>query len=180
MNRAGKKIAVLGLWIGIGVLVGMQFGGGKAAVSSPVPGYRVLPAGNQPAAAAPAAGTGAVTGYRVEPDGGGGYLYIPVTLLPSGSAGAAGTAAAGTGSSGAGTAVSPESAKSSGGQTVLPDPGGGGLPSGKEAALTPGQILVPEAPEPPVDVLADKTAGLLQDASRAGIRWIVSLFDSGE
>jgi hypothetical protein len=45
---------------------------------------------------------------------------------------------------------------------------------------TPEQILIPEEQKPTVDVIADKTAGLLQQASQKGIRWVVSLFDSTE
>lgn len=48
------------------------------------------------------------------------------------------------------------------------------------SALSPEQILIPEEQKPTVDVLADKTAGLLQQASQKGIRWVVSLFDSSE
>lgn len=40
----------------------------------------------------------------------------------------------------------------------------------------PRDILLPDAPRPPADVLADKTAGLLQDLSNQSIRWVVSLF----
>ena len=40
----------------------------------------------------------------------------------------------------------------------------------------PRDILLPDAPKPPADVLADKTAGLLQDLSNQSIRWVVSLF----
>jgi hypothetical protein len=48
------------------------------------------------------------------------------------------------------------------------------------SSLSPEQILIPEEQKPTVDVLADKTAGLLQQASQKGIRWVVSLFDSSE
>ncbi|GIO34135.1 MULTISPECIES: hypothetical protein [Paenibacillus] len=44
--------------------------------------------------------------------------------------------------------------------------------------LTPEQILSPETGKPTVDVLADKTAGLLQNLSQKGIRLVVSMFDS--
>jgi hypothetical protein len=43
---------------------------------------------------------------------------------------------------------------------------------------TPQQILIPEASKPTVDVLADKTANLLQQASEKSIRFVVSLFSS--
>lgn len=43
---------------------------------------------------------------------------------------------------------------------------------------TPRDILLPEASKPPADVLADKTAGLLQQLSNQSIRWVVSMFGS--
>jgi len=46
------------------------------------------------------------------------------------------------------------------------------------STMTPAQILVPEGQKPPVDTLADKTAGLLQRVSQKSIRWVVSLFDA--
>ena len=42
----------------------------------------------------------------------------------------------------------------------------------------PRDILLPESPKPPADVLADKTAGLLQQLSNQSIRWVVSMFGS--
>ena len=42
----------------------------------------------------------------------------------------------------------------------------------------PRDILLPETPKPPADVLADKTAGLLQQLSNQSIRWVVSVFGS--
>ena len=42
----------------------------------------------------------------------------------------------------------------------------------------PRDVLLPDVPKPPADVLADKTAGLLQELSSQGIRWVVSLFGS--
>lgn len=41
---------------------------------------------------------------------------------------------------------------------------------------TPSQVLGAEQSQAPVDVLADKTAGLLQNLSHNGIKWVVSLF----
>lgn len=43
---------------------------------------------------------------------------------------------------------------------------------------TPRDILLPEGAKPPADVLADKTAGLLQQLSNKSIRWVVSMFGS--
>ncbi|MCG7376000.1 hypothetical protein MH215_03280 [Paenibacillus sp. ACRSA] len=41
---------------------------------------------------------------------------------------------------------------------------------------SPSQVLGAEQSQAPVDVLADKTAGLLQNLSHSGIKWVVSLF----
>ncbi len=41
---------------------------------------------------------------------------------------------------------------------------------------SPSQVLGAEQSQAPVDVLADKTAGLLQNLSHNGIKWVVSLF----
>lgn len=41
---------------------------------------------------------------------------------------------------------------------------------------TPSQVLGAEQSKAPVDVLADKTAGLLQNLSHNGMKWVVSLF----
>ncbi|MEC0243071.1 hypothetical protein P4H66_24990 [Paenibacillus dokdonensis] len=46
------------------------------------------------------------------------------------------------------------------------------------SSQSPEQILSTNTNKPTVDVLADKTAGLLQDLSQKGIRLVVSLFDS--
>lgn len=174
MSRFGKKMAAVGLWAGIGVLVGMQFGGSGGTTSSPVPGWSVISAGVQspaPSAVQPQSGT--VTGLQVQSDGRGGYVYIPVTLAPSGSVqtpAASGQAAGGSGAIQQQAASGPGSSR-----TTLPQ-----LPAADYSTLTPGQILVPEESRSTVDALADKTAGLLQDASQKSIRWVVSLFDSTE
>jgi hypothetical protein len=42
--------------------------------------------------------------------------------------------------------------------------------------LSPSQVLGAEQSKAPVDVLADKTAGLLQNLSHNGMKWVVSLF----
>ncbi|KAA8756040.1 MULTISPECIES: hypothetical protein [Paenibacillus] len=41
---------------------------------------------------------------------------------------------------------------------------------------SPSQVLGADQSKAPVDVLADKTAGLLQNLSHSGIKWVVSLF----
>lgn len=48
----------------------------------------------------------------------------------------------------------------------------------KPQIVTPREVLVTEpGKEPAVDRFAEKTAGLLQQASQSGIRWVVSLFN---
>ncbi|MGQ3480530.1 hypothetical protein [Paenibacillus sp. TY11] len=42
---------------------------------------------------------------------------------------------------------------------------------------TPRELLAAKEQQPSVDTMADKTAGLLQNLSRQGIRWVVSVFD---
>ncbi|MDN4069870.1 hypothetical protein QYF50_18360 [Paenibacillus vini] len=44
------------------------------------------------------------------------------------------------------------------------------------AALTPGDLLLPQPAPPAVDRFADKTANLLQQVSRKGIHWFASWF----
>lgn len=43
---------------------------------------------------------------------------------------------------------------------------------------TPGEILLPAAPQTPVDRFADRTGKLLQQASQTSIQWVVSLLGS--
>lgn len=239
MSHFGKKLAAFGIWAGIGILVGMQLGGTGGNSSSPVPGWNVI--SGTAANTVPAAGTqsgGAITGYQVQSDGKGGYVYVPVTLVPSssgsgqtiyvqqpsgsgqaaiqqqaGSAGSAvtqqpvqGSSSAATipqqpaqgsssaetvpqqsaqGNSSAGTVPQqPVQGSSSAGSVQQPAQGSNSAvmlpqqPAVSPSTLTPGQILVPDQQEPAIDELADKTAGMLQNASRKGIRWVVSLFDS--
>ncbi|WP_458123480.1 hypothetical protein [Paenibacillus sp. Z3-2] len=45
-----------------------------------------------------------------------------------------------------------------------------------EPVQSPSQVLGADQNKAPVDVLADKTAGLLQNLSHSGIKWVVSLF----
>lgn len=48
----------------------------------------------------------------------------------------------------------------------------------KPQIVTPREVLVTTpGKEPAVDRFAEKTAGLLQQASKQGIRWVVSLFN---
>ncbi|ASA23644.1 hypothetical protein [Paenibacillus donghaensis] len=151
MSRFGKKLVVLGIWAGIGILLGMQFSGGSGVkVSELLPGTGPMP-GVQSGQVQPS-GSGQEVGGTAQ--GGQKYVYVPMVVDPA---------------TGAYTAV-----------PVQP-PAAGELPqqeAGNYSTLTPEQLLVPEEQSPTVDVLADKTAGLLQQASQKGIRWVVSLFDS--
>lgn len=47
-----------------------------------------------------------------------------------------------------------------------------------QTSLSPAEMLLPAPAEPAVDRFADKTAHLLQQASRKSIHWVVSLFSS--
>lgn len=51
---------------------------------------------------------------------------------------------------------------------------GGGL--NESRVQTPADLLMPDPEPPAIDRFADKTAGLLQQASRKGIHWFASLF----
>ncbi|MDQ0192674.1 hypothetical protein [Paenibacillus wynnii] len=134
MSRFGKKLFVVGMWAGIGILIGMQFGSiGEETKVSQVPGWNVVADAAQNANTTP-------------PSSSPTYVYVPVTIDPT---------------TGAVTSLPQQEVKD-------------------YSTLTPGQILVPEEQKPKVDVLADKTAGLLQQASQKSIRWVVSLFDSSE
>lgn len=142
MSRFGKKLVVIGLWAGIGILVGMQFGGSGETRTAPVaPGWNGAVLQQTGQAAAAASGT-----VQSSPA----YVYVPVAVDPV------------TGAYTALPAAQP--------QQEVQD----------YSTLTPEQILIPEEQQPGIDVLADKTAGLLQQASQKSIRWIVSLFDSAE
>ncbi|MFB5762754.1 DUF3679 domain-containing protein [Paenibacillus medicaginis] len=64
--------------------------------------------------------------------------------------------------------------------TVVQVEGQSGGVYGQLQAQTESQASLQQTPhtgEASVDVMADKTAGLLQQASKKGIEWVVSLFD---
>lgn len=170
MTRFGKKLVMVGIWAGVGLLVGLQFGGGSG-VSGILPDWSKpagsIAAGRQlPAGQNGTAGTAYVPAAASTAPGGQAYVYVPVTIDPV---------------TGAYTALPIQ-------QPVAGTPaqtagGTGSLPQQEVkdySALSPEQILIPEEQKPTVDMLADKTAGLLQQASQKGIRWVVSLFDSSE
>lgn len=158
MSRFGKKLTIFGIWAGIGILVGMQFGGsGGMKVSNLLPGFN--PISNTP--------TSQVTGINPQTltsgihQGGQTYVYVPMVVDPV---------------TGAYTAVPMQTQQNGTARaTELPQ-----QVVGDNSTLTPEQILIPEEQKPTVDVLADKTAGLLQQASQKSIRWVVSLFGSAE
>ncbi|MNO86136.1 hypothetical protein D3C76_775270 [compost metagenome] len=157
MSRFGKKLVMVGIWAGVGILLGMQFSGsGGATVSKLLPGWTDI-----------STPTSQVTGMQPQPvkngatQSGQNYVYVPMVIDPV---------------TGAYTPVSPLPQNSNSAPTA-------DLPQqvvDDYSTKTPEQILIPEEQKPTVDVIADKTAGLLQQASQKGIRWVVSLFDSAE
>ncbi|GIO65623.1 MAG TPA: hypothetical protein VNM49_09710 [Paenibacillus cookii] len=124
MSKWAKRIWMVGVWAGIGVLVGMQLAssGGPAPDSGKNPAY----ASTQAAAA------------------------------------------------GNGQAPAPKSSNRFKVEEKEPEQ----VEAKEDGPQTPEQILSPETGKPTVDVLADKTAGLLQNLSQKGIRLVVSVFDS--
>lgn len=133
MSRWAKKVCVLGIWAGIGVLVGMQL----ASPDAPAPAPQA-----QTAAAAVQAGPqqGASTQQRQQPS----------------------------------------QPRQSSNRFKAADE----QPQQEQVEVqdwhekTPEQLLVDQGGTPTVDVLADKTAGLLQELSQKGIRLVVSLFSN--
>ncbi|MFC3745415.1 hypothetical protein [Paenibacillus sp. GCM10012306] len=162
MSRVGRKLTMVTIWAGIGILIGMQFGGGETRISDVLPGWND---GTQTAKSVPAvAGNG---GVRQKPAPSAGapqtYVYVPMAVDPA---------------TGAYMPLPVRTETGAAGQT--PDNQPQQETEDYSTTLTPEQILVPEGQKPTVDVLADKTAGLLQEASQKGIRWVVSLFSSAE
>ncbi|MBB3127273.1 hypothetical protein FHS19_001927 [Paenibacillus rhizosphaerae] len=130
MSKWAKKVCVLGIWAGIGVLVGMQL----ASPDAPSPGPQA-----QTAAAAVQAG-------------------------PQQGA----------------SPQQPSQPRQSSNRFKAADE----QPQQEQVEVqdwhekTPEQLLVDQSGTPTVDVLADKTAGLLQELSQKGIRLVVSLFSN--
>ncbi|MEK3879355.1 hypothetical protein [Paenibacillus sp. FSL M7-0420] len=170
MTRFGKKLVMVGIWAGVGLLIGLQFGGGGSGVSGILPDWS-KPAGSSAAGSQLPAGQNGTAGTAYVPaastaPGGQAYVYVPVTIDPV---------------TGAYTVLPVQQPVA--GTQAQTSSGKGSLPQQEVkdySALSPEQILIPEERKPTVDVLADKTAGLLQQASQKGIRWVVSLFDSSE
>ncbi|RED39081.1 hypothetical protein [Paenibacillus sp. VMFN-D1] len=131
MSKWAKKVCVLGIWAGIGVLVGMQL----ASPDAPAPAPQA-----QTAAAAVQAGPQAGPQQQQQPS------------QPRQSSNRFKAAD-----------VQPQQE-----QVEVQD----------WHEKTPEQLLVDQGGTPTVDVLADKTAGLLQELSQKGIRLVVSLFSN--
>jgi len=124
MSKWAKRIWMVGIWAGIGVLVGMQLA--SSGGSQPDPGKNPAYASSQNADA------------------------------------------------GKGQAPAPKSSNRFKVEEKEPEQ----VEAKENDPQTPEQILSPETGKPTVDVLADKTAGLLQNLSQKGIRLVVSVFDS--
>ncbi|OKP78431.1 hypothetical protein A3844_05030 [Paenibacillus helianthi] len=162
MSRFGKKLVVVGISLGIGILAGMQFSSSLGTNAS-----TVLPGWNGATGTAQTAPAGQKTKAHSVPvagltQGGQAYMYVPVVVDPV------------TGA----YSVVPVQPQTPAGQSAA-----GNLPQQEVqdySSMSPEQILIPEEQKPTVDKLADKTAGLLQEASQKSIRWVVSLFDSAE
>lgn len=156
MSHFGKKLTMVGIWAGIGILLGMQFGGsGGAGTSAVLPDWNGISGAVR--TAQPAGGTSALPGTVKS---GQTYVYVPMAVDPV-----------------TGAYTLPAGVQQ---QTAVPRLSGE-LPQQETedySTLTPEQILIPQEQNRPVDVLADKTAGLLQQASQKSIRWVVSFFDS--
>ncbi|SET66793.1 hypothetical protein [Paenibacillus sp. NFR01] len=170
MSKLGRKIAAVGIWAGIGILVGLQFGGsgGSGSASAALPQTGGLSASvnaNEEVQLLPVAGSG----KNGQP-----YMYVPVKIDPK---------------TGAYTVVQPTPQQNTANphgdlsQQGVADAGTENQPQQEvegDSTLSPEQILIPDGQKPTVDVLADKTAGLLQQVSQKSIRWVVSLFDAAE
>ncbi|MCJ8011450.1 hypothetical protein MUG84_06775 [Paenibacillus sp. KQZ6P-2] len=124
MSKWTKRIWMVGIWAGIGVLIGMQLAG---SAGSSLPGKDPAYANQQTVKAA------------------------NTTLVPS---------------------------RNSSNHFKVEEKQPEQVEAQDISPKTPEQILSTSTSKPTVDVLADKTAGLLQDLSQKGIQLVVSLFDS--
>lgn len=158
MSRFGKKLTIFGIWAGLGILVGLQFGGaGGMKVSNVLPGFN--PITNTPTNQVTSVNPQTITNGTFQ--NGQTYVYVPMVVDPV---------------TGTYTTV-PIQNQQKGTVPTMDIPQ---QVEGVVTTLTPEQILIPEGQKPTVDVLADKTANLLQQASQKSIRWVVSLFGSAE
>lgn len=140
MSRFAKKMWIIIIWAGLGLLIGMQLANPSRASS------------NQPnivKTATPQSGQ---------------EITVPLPQITTNS----GTAGSYTITVQANPAPAQKDNISEQQQVEVPD----------YSDKTPQQILIPDNSKPTVDVLADKTANLLQKASQEGIQFVVSLFSS--
>ena len=86
MTRFGKKLVMVGIWAGVGLLIGLQFGGssGGSGVSGILPDWS-KPAGSSAAGSQLPAGQNGTAGTAYVPaaskaPGGQAYVYVPVPL----------------------------------------------------------------------------------------------------
>ncbi|MHA0855750.1 hypothetical protein [Paenibacillus sp. CMAA1364] len=141
MSRLSKRMWTIGIWAGIGILIGMQF-----ATSKPTDVYTTLKQGVIAKTQAPQAIT--IPLPQIHADQSVERSYT-ITIKPDVKQPA--------------IYEGPEQE-----QTIVPN----------YTDLTPQDIFIPNNTKASVDVLADKTASLLQRASQKGIRLVVSIFNS--
>jgi hypothetical protein len=182
VRRGMKRVLLYGVLLAAGAALGMQLmsadpeaGGYAAQAQMPA----VSPAAGNNSPAALTAGQGNVPPQAAAQGNGGaaaaGYEQGTYVKLPNGTTyyyvQSQGQAASGTQ---AVPSALPQIPAGSG------SAGAGSGASGNAAALyqSPGQLLLSPAPQTSVDRFADKTGELLQNASRKGIDWVVSLFTS--
>lgn len=139
MSRMGRKMWVIAIWTGVGVLLGMQLAGLGKTSSSEADVKMVPNSGQLQQITVPIP-------QQNQPTGVSSYT---ITLQPN--------------------PVQPEQNQNRN-QTETE--------TSSLQDATPQQILTPEISKPTVDMLADKTANLLQQASQKSIRFVVSLFSS--
>lgn len=126
MTRAAKRFVALLIWAGIGVLIGMQLGGGDAPANDLSGSVQKQDQIKEDRA---------TTGW-------GGNVRLPQSV------------------------------------DNYDEVGANAAEQQPKFEPAPRDILLPDRPKPPADVLADKTAGLLQELSDQGIRWVVTMFGS--
>lgn len=69
MTRFGKKLVMVGIWAGVGMLIGLQFGGGGPGVSGILPDWS-KPAGSSTAGSQLPAGQNGTAGTAHVPAAG--------------------------------------------------------------------------------------------------------------
>jgi hypothetical protein len=174
MTRFGKKMVMVGIWAGIGILIGLQFGGSGS--SRPPACCRAGTLWPADTAGLNGQASGWTKAAQREP------RPCPAAGYNPGRAGLCICA---------GMAIDP----ATGAYTLLPVSTElrvrGRLPDSRHSLgaagseglqqqypSRPEQILIPQEQKPTVDVTRRQDSGLLQQASQKGIRWVVSLFAS--